>query len=81
MGSTYFAHHQEGWYTALLPRLPELERRSDSRLVLLLRLDKCIDSWGETTLFATMDANSGYLQTEVDERDRDKTAYISRHGL
>ena len=33
-------------------------------------MDECIDSLGEATIFATLDANAGYWQVEIDENDR-----------
>lgn len=32
-------------------------------------------------MFSTLRASSGYWKTEIDERDRDKTAFTSNHGL
>lgn len=45
------------------------------------RNEKCIDSLGDATVFSTLDANSGYWQVEIEESDRDKTAFTSHHGL
>lgn len=45
------------------------------------RIDECIDSLGESTVFSTLDANSGYWKVEIDDRDKDKTAFTSHHGL
>lgn len=36
-------------------------------------MDECIDSLGYETMFQTLDANSGYLQVEVADKDREKT--------
>ena len=39
----------------------------------LPRIDDCIDSLGEATVFYTLDCNSGYWQIPIAEEDRDKT--------
>lgn len=45
------------------------------------RMDECIDSLGQATIFTTLDANSGYWQIEIDDDGRDKTSFTSHHGL
>lgn len=40
-----------------------------------------MDSFKEAIRLSTLDAISGYLQIENDERSRDKTAFSSHHGL
>lgn len=45
------------------------------------RMDECIDSLGEATIFTTFDCNSGYWQIDLDEQDRDKTSFCSHFGL
>ena len=47
----------------------------------LPRMDECIDSLGDATVFTTLDCNSGYWQVEVAEEDRDKTTFASHCGL
>ena len=47
----------------------------------LPRMDECIDSLGDATIFTTLDCSSGYWQVEIDERDRDKTTFTSHGGL
>lgn len=47
----------------------------------ILRIDKCINSLGEATVFYTLDTSSGYWKVEMDQKNRDKTAFTSRHGL
>ncbi len=44
-------------------------------------MNECIDWLGNAQVFWTLDANSGYWQIEVDEADRDYTAFVSHHGL
>lgn len=44
-------------------------------------MDKCIDSLGKATVFSTFDANNWYWQVEIDEKQRDKTAFTTQHGL
>lgn len=48
---------------------------------LLPRKDECIGSFGDTTVFSTLDDNSGYWKIEIDKRDRDKTAFTSHRSL
>ena len=47
----------------------------------LLRMDECIDSLGDATVFTTLDCNNGYWQVEIAEKDRDKTTFASHSGL
>ena len=47
----------------------------------LPRMDECIDSLGDATVFTTLDCNSGYLQVEIAEEDRNKTSFASHSGL
>ena len=46
----------------------------------LPRMDECIDSLGEATIFTTLDAYSGYWQMPVRESDRHKTAFVCHAG-
>lgn len=36
---------------------------------------------GEERIFTTLDANSGYWQIEITEKDKNKTSVTSHHGL
>jgi Reverse transcriptase (RNA-dependent DNA polymerase) len=47
----------------------------------LPRIDDCLDSLGEARYFTTLDANCGYWQIDVNEKDREKTAFTSHKGL
>ena len=47
----------------------------------LPRMEECIDSLGDATIFSTLDANSGYWQVEIAEEDRDKTTFTCHVGL
>ena len=47
----------------------------------LPRIDDCLDQLAGNQWFACLDMNSGYWQVEVDESDREKTAFTSRKGL
>lgn len=42
---------------------------------------QCIDSLEDAKVFYTLDASSKYWQIEIDERNRDKTTFISHHGV
>ena len=47
----------------------------------LPRVDDCLDSLGDARYFTTLDANCGYWQIDVNEADREKTAFTSHKGL
>ena len=47
----------------------------------LPRMDDCIDSLGEAKFFSTLDANSGYWQIPMREKDIPLTAFSSHQGL
>jgi hypothetical protein len=47
----------------------------------LPRMDDCIDSLGDATIFSTLDCNSGYWQIPVLPEDRDKTSFTSHEGF
>ena len=45
------------------------------------RMDECIDSLGDARIYTALDANCGYWQIEIEENDRNKTAFTSHQGL
>lgn len=47
----------------------------------LPKMEKCTDTLGEPKIFSTLNASSGFLQNEIDESDKSKTAFRSHHGL
>ncbi|UYV60343.1 K02A2.6-like [Cordylochernes scorpioides] len=47
----------------------------------LPRIDDTLDSLRGASIFSTMDLKSGYWQIEVDEADREKTAFVTPDGL
>ena len=47
----------------------------------LPRIDESLDQLAGSKWFSCLDMNSGYWQVELDEKDREKTAFISRKGL
>ena len=47
----------------------------------LPNITDCMDALRGATWFCTLDMASGYWQVEVDERDREKTAFATRKGL
>ena len=47
----------------------------------LPRIDNTLDCLKGATYFSTMDMQTGYWQIEVDEADREKTAFITPDGL
>ena len=44
------------------------------------RMDECIDSLGDATLFSTLDCNSGYWQLPIAKDDQDKTTFTCHSG-
>lgn len=47
----------------------------------LPRIDDTLDRLRDAKFFSSLDLKSGYWQIEVDERDREKTAFITPDGL
>lgn len=45
------------------------------------KIEVCLDTLSGSKLFSTLDLLSGYHQFEVNEKDRPKTAFITKHGL
>jgi len=46
----------------------------------LPKIDTCLDTLNGCEFFSTCDLRCGYWQTEINERDRDKTAFVTRKG-
>jgi Reverse transcriptase (RNA-dependent DNA polymerase) len=47
----------------------------------LPRMEECIDSLGDATIFSTLDCNSGYWQIPVHPDDRVKKTFTLREGF
>ncbi|GBM77385.1 Retrovirus-related Pol polyprotein from transposon 412 [Araneus ventricosus] len=47
----------------------------------LPRIDDALDCLAGAKIFSMMDLKSGYWQIEVDEKDREKTAFVTSDGL
>ncbi len=47
----------------------------------LPRIEDCLSALGGACYFSTLDLRSGYWQTAMDERDADKTAFVTRRGV
>ena len=47
----------------------------------LPRIDESLDQLAGSKWFSCLDMNSGYWQVELDPKDREKSAFISRKGL
>ena len=45
------------------------------------RIDDIIDSLSNSNIFTTLNAASGYYQIEINEEDKEKTAFITKKGL
>jgi len=46
----------------------------------LPRISSCLDALGGAKYFSTLDLRSGFWQTAMDPRDKEKTAFITRRG-
>ncbi len=44
----------------------------------LLRTDSCLLSLVSAKMFSTLDLRAGNWQSEIEESDRDKTAFVTR---
>jgi len=58
-----------------------LNERTVKHVYLIPRMDDCLDSLGDATVFSTLDCNAGYWQIPVAAEDRDKTTFTSHTGL
>lgn len=47
----------------------------------LPKIEECLDTLSGSKLFSTLNLLSGFHQFEVNEKDRPKTAFITKHGL
>lgn len=47
----------------------------------LPRIDEIVDEMGKACVFSTLDATSGYYQIELEENDKEKTAFRWKNGL
>ena len=47
----------------------------------LPRIDMCLDCLSSAKIYSTIDLQSAYMQLEVAEEDRQKTAFITKYGL
>jgi len=60
-------------------------RRLDERTVKdvypIQRMDDCLDSLGDATVFCTLDCNAGYWKIPVATEDRDETTFTSPTGV
>ena len=45
------------------------------------KIDACLDALGGSKYFSSLDLRQGYWQVEIQESDRDKTAFLTRRGL
>lgn len=77
---TVLVQHNDGRYRFCCDyRLLNLSSKKDSYP--LPRIEDCIHSLGGAKLFCTMDLQAGYWQVEMDPKDREKTAFVTRSGL
>lgn len=47
----------------------------------LPKIEECLDDLGGATMFSTLDLQFGYWQIAVDDKDREKTAFITKWDL
>ena len=59
----------------------KLNDRTVKDLFSLRSISQCIDQLSGNKYFSTLDMASGYWQIEINEKDRHKTAFITKHGL
>ena len=59
-------------------KLNDLTKKNSYRLP---RIDSTLDELAGSTWFSTLDLKSGYWQVEVEEKDREKTAFSVENGL
>ncbi|GFU64962.1 hypothetical protein TNCV_4460251 [Trichonephila clavipes] len=58
-----------------------LMKRHEKDVYPLPRIDDTLDCLKGAKFFSSMDLRSGYWQIEIDEADREKTAFITPEGL
>ncbi len=69
---------KERWNNALLCRLEKIKRHlQEGHLYPLPRNDNTLDALCSSMYFSTLDLYSGYWQVEMDQRDIDKTAFVT----
>jgi hypothetical protein len=59
----------------------KLNAVSENDSYALPRVDGCLDSLGDARNFSNLDANFDYRQIDVNEADREKTAFSSHRDL
>ena len=47
----------------------------------LPNIEECLDTLAGSQFFSTLDMASGYWQIEMEEKDKPKTAFLTKHGL
>lgn len=72
---------EEGWGSEVLRWLSLTKRRDEEGRLPAARADDTLDGLRHTQYFSSMNLNSGYWQIEVDERNRDKRAFVTPDGL
>ena len=58
-----------------------LNERTVKDVYPIARMDDCLDSLGDATVFSTLACNSGYYHIPVAAEDRDKTTFTPHTGL
>ena len=66
------------WFCVDYRKLNEVTRKDAYSLP---RIDDTLDTLSGARYFCTMDLASGYWQIEMDEKDKEKTAFITHKGV
>ncbi|UYV84411.1 hypothetical protein LAZ67_X002045 [Cordylochernes scorpioides] len=72
---------KKGWNLEILRRLPPPEQNNKKDVYPLPRIDDTLDCLRGAKFYSSMDLQSGYWQIDVEESDREKTAFITPDGL
>lgn len=71
----------EGWLTDFLVDFDNMNTITVVDCYLIPMMDECIGLLRDASLLSPLDAISGYWKTEIEIKDRYKTAFASQHLL
>lgn len=81
MGFTGSPGEEKGWWYPILCGLLEIKRTDTKDSYPFPRVDTTLNALSGLSWFCTLDLKSGYWQVEIDEQDREKTAFTAGSGL
>jgi hypothetical protein len=81
MSQSSNSNHQKGWFYRFRVDYRKLNALTVNDFYPFLRMDECLDSLGDATISSTLDCNSGYWQIPIEERDMNKTAFVTHCGV